>query len=71
VNWMKIEDKPPPEDGEYILCHILNERTVFSASYRTYHPNAAGKKTWRDPAGVKVYFTHWSPMLSLPEDTCN
>lgn len=40
-----------------------------SASFCEFHPNAPGKRRWRDKNGKPVYFTHWQPLPPTPNIT--
>ncbi len=45
----------------------LHDHGPVLASWRTYHPNAAGKPCWRGVDGAKLGDpTHWSPVPLLP-----
>jgi hypothetical protein len=68
--WLHVDGTPPPEDGHFILvCKIWGHfpYAPISARFGTYHPNAKGKETWRDPSGVKIDFTHWKELDPKPE----
>ena len=70
MEWISVKDKEPPKDGTKILVGYgwLNEWFTTSASYRTFHPNAQGKRTWRaEPSGNKINFQYWLPETALPE----
>ena len=65
-NWHLIETAP--KDGSKILVCNINHYEPITASYRTYHPNAQGKKTWRaGQMGNKIKPTHWLPMIKPPK----
>lgn len=65
MNWKPIEQAP--KDGTLVL--VCNERYYYpeTASYRTYHPNAQGKATWRSTQmGNKIDPTHFMPLPEKP-----
>lgn len=54
-----------PKDGTLILVCTENYYFPETASWRTYHPNAKGKPSWRsNNMGTKLEPTHW---MELPE----
>jgi len=57
MEWISVKDKEPPKDGSYFLsgAGLFYQQTRWG----TFHPNAQGVETWRDPQGHKVKFTHW------------
>ena len=65
MSWKKIETAP--KDGTCVLVCDENYYYPETASFRTYHPNAQGKKTWRTKSmGTKVNPTHWMPLPAKP-----
>jgi len=64
MNWKNIENAP--KDGTLIL--VCNEKYYYptTASWKTYHPNAKGKITWRNDSGIKIDPTHWMELPSAP-----
>lgn len=74
--WQPIETAP--NDGRFVLvCQWGGEPWVYehqqwqaplTASYRGFHPNAPGKKLWRDKSGHPVYPTHWMPLPRPPQE---
>ena len=65
--WQPIDTAP--KDGTNVLVCNVNHYEPITASYRTYHPNAQGKKTWRaGQMGNKINPTHWMWQLEAPID---
>ena len=65
MTWKKIETAP--KDGTWVL--VCNENYYYpeTAAYKTYHPNAQGKPTWRAKGmGTKINPTHWMPLPDKP-----
>lgn len=69
MGWNDREKCPPPEDGTKITVCWAGDRDYWptTASFRTFHPNAKGKMTWRDGAGCKIGFTHWWALFDAPK----
>jgi hypothetical protein len=66
-SWEPIESAP--KDGTKVLVCNVNHYEPITANYRTYHPNAQGKKTWRaGQMGNKINPTHWMWQLEAPID---
>ena len=66
MKWQPIETAP--KDGTHVLVCKESYYYPETASYRTYHPNAQGKATWRtNSMGVKITPTHWMPLPPLPK----
>lgn len=69
--WQPIETAP--KDGTAILVcfsphYETNGFLPIAVRWRTFHPNAEGKETFRDHAGHKVdRITHWMPLPPPPE----
>jgi hypothetical protein len=59
-----------PKDGTLILVCVDAHYLPKTACWATYHPNAAGKATWRDApiCGDKLAPTHWMPLLPKPSE---
>lgn len=70
--WLPIHNAP--KDGRKILACGKGGSSDWrydpiTISFRTFHPNAAGKATWRDVHGHKVeYVTHWMPLPERPDE---
>jgi hypothetical protein len=68
--WQPIETAP--KDGSAILaCYAPHYDTngflPVAVRWRTYHPNATGKPTWRTSNGTKIgAITHWMPLPEPP-----
>ncbi len=60
MSWRPIEYAPT--DGTYILAAYLSARVPVVVHFATYHPNAPGKKEWRDESGHRQRVTHWVPI---------
>lgn len=66
MNWKTIDTAPT--DGTKVLVCNINHYEPTTASYKTYHPNAQGKKTWREGSmGTKINPTHWMPLMDSPK----
>jgi hypothetical protein len=72
MKWLPIESAPP--DGTPVLaCSIGYGRATglglhpFTAVYSAFHPNAPGKKCWRDINGHRRAPTHWMPLPKGPK----
>lgn len=67
MSWRPIDTAP--KDGTWVLVtrRGCGPEFVSCVSWRTYHPNAAGKAAWRDAAGhQQPLVTHWMPLPELP-----
>jgi len=66
-DWFPIDKAP--KDGERILVCNAKCYNPTTASYRTYHPNAEGKMTWRDAQGIKLTgLTHFQKLPLKPNE---
>jgi hypothetical protein len=63
--WKPISEAP--KDGTLILVCSIRYYCPETASWRTYHPNAQGAKTWRTPNGNKISPTHFQELPPKPE----
>jgi len=66
MKWISVDDDPPDKSVE-ILCCSIHWYAPVAARFKTFHPNAKGVKCWRTFAGIKVEFTHWTPLLEPPK----
>lgn len=65
--WISSVDEMPDESIRILCCNSSRYAPV-AAEYRTYHPNAKGKKCWRTMSeGHKLKFTHWTPLMGAPK----
>ena len=63
-----------PKDGTFVLgClggsweHEYDQwRMPTTICYRAYHPNAPGKRQWRNSVGHPCVCTHWIPLPDPP-----
>jgi hypothetical protein len=64
--WEPIDTAP--KDGTKILaCFSSGTYAPETVSWRTYHPNAQGKRCWRTVAGIKAeWVSHWMPLPERP-----
>lgn len=73
MSWKPIEDAP--KDGTVVLgcAWDYGDRTDLGAHPRSvrfeaFHPNAPGKKAWRNMYGHKEpSLTHWMPLPEAPK----
>lgn len=68
MEWNPIETAP--RDGTVILACNINYVTYspIAIRWQTYHPNSAGKITWRTLDGWKAEVTHWMPLPEPPKE---
>lgn len=72
AQWRPIETAP--KDGTFVLaCHVgpwaetyEQWRAPMTVAWRGFHPNAPGKKQWRNSDGKPVGPTHWMPLPAPP-----
>ena len=70
--WNLIESAP--QDGSLDLGCVAGEwnpnwgqwEAPQAIRFGGYHPNAPGKKCWRDKDGHPVSCTHWIPLMKGP-----
>lgn len=63
TEWQPMETAP--RDGTPILgVTVMGDHYIVTQmSWRAYHPNAAGKISWRDAQGHKLNPDMWMPMM--------
>jgi hypothetical protein len=64
--WQPIETAP--KDGTKILVCDESGSECFTVSYCGFHPNAQGKKQWRDRLGHKRYPAYWQPFPKVSNE---
>ena len=74
VPWQPISNAPT--DGTLVLgCYegpwaaaYEQWRAPTTIAFRSFHPNAPGKKQWRDSKGSPGHWTHWQTLPAPPHD---
>lgn len=75
--WQPIETAP--RDGTFVLGCVKPPSGAWIEEYeqwqaprtvcwRGFHPNAPGKKQWRDANGRPFLPTHWQPLPEPPKE---